>query len=139
MGYLSLKEHLSRMKESHSLLTNTILDPMKKNSLANTPIEWRESVKVTTSVLLASGLWMFLGWLAYSQFEQSKILSNRLMSTSSTDKDSIALIDKAADKVNNTANSLYALLTPFATAVTGFFFASSNSSKSKEEVPPPTP
>jgi hypothetical protein len=127
------------MKDSHFNPIESLCNLMKENSLANTPIEWRESVKVITSVLLASGLWMFLGWLAYSQFQQSKELSNRLMTTSPTDKDSIALIDKAADKVNNTANALYALLTPFATAVTGFFFASSGSLSAKKELPPANP
>jgi hypothetical protein len=99
---------------------------IKDSRLTNPPEEWRESVKVLTAISLAGGLWIFLGCLAYSQFQESKVFAYKLMGTNPTDKDAIALIDKASDKVNNTANSLYALLTPLATAVTGYFFVASS-------------
>jgi hypothetical protein len=38
------------------------------------------------------------------------------------DKDRIALAKDANETVNKTASSLYAFITPFATAITGYFF-----------------
>lgn len=104
----------------------TILtDFLKKVVEYNTPPEWRESTKLITATFLAISSWSLLGWLAYSQFKASESFALQLAAATPGDKDRVALIKDANETVNKTASSLYALLIPIATAVTGYFFISS--------------
>ncbi|AFY93408.1 hypothetical protein [Chamaesiphon minutus] len=110
-----------------------VTDFLKKVVEYNTPSEWRESTKLITATFLAISSWSLLGWLAYSQFKASESFALQLAATTSTDKDRIALIKDANETVNKTASSLYALLIPIASAITGYFFVSSATASPPKE------
>ena len=113
---------------------------LKKVIEYNNPPEWRESTKILTATFLAISSWSLLGWLAYSQFTTSQSFAERL-AAAPVDKDRIALIKDANETVNKTASSLYALLIPIASAITGYFFVSSGTFSAKKErsnLPPPS-
>ena len=91
----------------------------------NTPSEWRETGKLAIAAALACGTWGILGWIIYSQFNSNVAFAKKISSITPGDKDRIALVKDANETVNKTASSLYAFITPFATAITGYFFISS--------------
>jgi hypothetical protein len=98
----------------------------------NTPSEWRETGKLAIAATLACGTWGILGWLVYSQFNNSVAFADRIATIPPGDKDRIALVKDANETVNKTASSLYAFITPFATAITGYFFISSGTLLTKK-------
>jgi hypothetical protein len=91
----------------------------------NTPSEWRETGKLAVAAILACGTWGVLGWLILSQFNSNVVFADKISTITPTEKDRIALVKDANETVNKTASSLYAFITPFATAITGYFFISS--------------
>ncbi len=98
----------------------------KSNSFNNNqPPEWRENVKLVMAATLAGGTWIIVGWLIYSQFTNSVAFAEKIATLNPADKDRISLIKDANETVNKTSSSLYAFITPFATAITGYFFISS--------------
>lgn len=98
----------------------------KSNSFNNNqPPEWRENVKLVMAATLAGGTWIIVGWLIYSQFTNSVSFAEKIATLNPADKDRISLIKEANETVNKTSNALYAFITPFATAITGYFFISS--------------
>jgi hypothetical protein len=103
----------------------------------NPPPEWRESTKLIIAGFLAVSTWGVLGWLICSQFNTSVSFAEKIAVLSPTEKDRINLIKDANETVNKTSSSLYAFITPFATAITGYFFISSGilSGKKKEDNP----
>lgn len=103
-------------------------------SIANTPQEWRESFKLVVSGVLALGLWGFLGWVAAFQLNSVTELSKQGANLAGQNGNQNAQIEKAIANVNDTAKTLYALLTPLATAVTGYFFAASSQGQSSQTV-----
>jgi hypothetical protein len=109
----------------------------------NTPSEWRETGKLLIAAALACGTWGVLGWLIYSQFNSNVAFAERIAAIPSGDKDRIALTKDANETVNKTASSLYAFITPFATAITGYFFISSGTlpvrKKESDSSSPPNP
>ena len=96
--------------------------------------EWRENTKLVMAATLAGGTWIVLGWLIYSQFTNTVSFAEKIATLNPADKDRISLIKEANETVNKTSSSLYAFITPFATAITGYFFISSGilSGKKKE-------
>jgi beta-lactamase regulating signal transducer with metallopeptidase domain len=96
------------------------------------PSESRENLKSIFAVILGTGSWILLGWLIYAQFVESAFFARKIAQLEPTEKDKIALIKDANETVNKTTNSLYALLTPVATAITGYFFISSGAAASKK-------
>jgi hypothetical protein len=98
----------------------------------NTPSEWRETGKLAIAAALACGTWGVLGWLVYSQFQNSVAFADKIATIPPSDKDRIALVKDANETVNKTASSLYAFITPFATAITGYFFISSGTLSTKK-------
>jgi hypothetical protein len=98
----------------------------------NTPSEWRETGKLLIAAALACGTWGILGWLIYSQFNNSVAFADKIATIPPGDKDKIALVKDANETVNKTASSLYAFITPFATAITGYFFISSSTLLTKK-------
>jgi hypothetical protein len=110
------------------------------NSIENTnPVESRENLKSIFAVVLGAGSWILLGWLIYSQFKTCQSFAEKLAATPPMEKDKIALIKDANETVSKTSSSLYSLLTPVATAITGYFFISGISSGKKSEVDLPKP
>jgi hypothetical protein len=104
----------------------------KPNSFNNNqPPEWRENVKLVMAATLAGGTWIIVGWLIYSQFTNSVSFAEKIATLNPADKDRISLIKEANETVNKTSNALYAFITPFATAITGYFFISSGILSSK--------
>ncbi|WP_310429210.1 hypothetical protein [Chamaesiphon sp. VAR_48_metabat_135_sub] len=99
----------------------------------NTPSEWRESFKLTVAAALACGTWYVLGWLICSQFSNSVAFAEKIAAIPPGDKDRIALTKDANETVNKTSSSLYAFITPFATAITGYFFISSGTLSIKKD------
>jgi hypothetical protein len=101
----------------------------------NPPPEWRESTKLIIAGFLAVSNWCLLGWLICSQFNNSVSFAEKIAALPPTEKDRINLIKEANETVNKTASSLYAFVTPFATAITGYFFISSGilSGKKKDD------
>jgi hypothetical protein len=97
------------------------------NAQNNTPHEWRDSVKLIVSAFLAVSLWSFLGMIAFRHFQASLEFSQKLAETAPSDNDTASRIEKASTGVNDTAKTLYTLITPLATAITGYFFAASGS------------
>jgi hypothetical protein len=106
----------------------------KPNSFNNNqPPEWRENVKLVMAATLAGGTWIIVGWLIYSQFTNSVSFAEKIATLNPADKDRISLIKEAHETVNKTSNALYAFITPFATAITGYFFISSGILSSKKD------
>jgi hypothetical protein len=104
----------------------------KPNSFNNSQSpEWRENVKLVMAATLAGGTWIIVGWLIYSQFTNSVSFAEKIATLNPADKDRISLIKEANETVNKTSNALYAFITPFATAITGYFFISSGILSSK--------
>ncbi len=110
-------------------------DPLKKeaNEGHNTPPEWRESSKLIIAGILACGTWSVLGWLICSQFQNSVSFAEKIAALPPTATDKINIIKEANDTVNKTSSSLYAFITPFATAISGYFFISSGILPSKKD------
>ncbi|MBH8561354.1 hypothetical protein I8748_04035 [Nostoc sp. CENA67] len=100
------------------------------NAQANPPQEWRDSFKLIVSAALALSLWIFLGGIAVLHFQVSREFSRKIADLPVQDNAKVNQIEKAALSVNDTAKTLYALITPLATAVTGYFFAASSSATS---------
>jgi hypothetical protein len=104
-----------------------IYDLVRMNANANTPPEWRESVKLGLAGILALGCWSLLGWILASQFLSSRTTADKI--EAAKDSTQVALIKDAHEVVDRTASSIYSLLTPIATAITGYFFVSTGSPK----------
>ncbi len=102
-------------------------------------LESRETLKSVFAIILGTGSWILLGWLIYAQFVESVFFARKIAQLEPTEKDKIALIKDANETVNKTTNSLYALLTPVATAITGYFFISSGIAGSKKNESDPSP
>lgn len=98
----------------------------------NTHPEWRENSKLIIAGILACGTWSVLGWLICSQFQNSVSFAEKIAAIPSTATDRINVIKEANDTVNKTSSSLYAFITPFATAISGYFFISSSDCLSKK-------
>lgn len=107
--------------------SNTIERLIVLHTEANPPQEWRDSFKLVVSAFLALSLWFFLGTIAFSHFQASCELSRKIANLPEQDNAKVDQIQKAALSFNDTAKTLYALITPLATAVTGYFFAASGS------------
>jgi hypothetical protein len=103
----------------------------------NTPSEWRETGKLAVAATLACGTWGVLGWLIWSQFNSNVAFADKISTISPAEKDRIALVKDANETVNKTASSLYAFITPFATAITGYFFISSGTLATRKNDPNP--
>jgi hypothetical protein len=102
----------------------------------NTPPEWRENSKLIMAGILAGGTWSVLGWLICSQFQNSVSFAEKIAALPSTATAQISSIKEANDTVNKTSSSLYAFITPFATAISGYFFISSGNLMNKRENDP---
>jgi hypothetical protein len=113
------------MKESNSDRDQLIYDLVRMSATGNTPPEWRESVKLGLAGVLALGCWSLLGWVLASQFLSSRVTAEKI--EAARDSTQVALIKDAHEVVDRTASSIYSLLTPVATAITGYFFVSSGS------------
>jgi hypothetical protein len=115
------------MNEKNSDRDQLIYDLVRMNATVNTPPEWRESVKLGLAGVLALGCWSLFGWILASQFLSSRVTADKI--EKAKDSTQVALIKDAHEVVDRTATSVYSLLTPIATAITGYFFVSSGSSK----------
>lgn len=115
------------MNEKNSDRDQLIYDLVRMNATVNTPPEWRESVKLGLAGALALGCWSLFGWILASQFLSSRVTADKIEKAKHSTQ--VALIKDAHEVVDRTANSIYSLLTPFATAITGYFFVSTGSSK----------
>jgi hypothetical protein len=97
-----------------------------------TPIT--SSTRVVTSGLLAIILWLgtatVIGSHLYTVVDLSHKLSQVKAGTGSS-KEEVDNFEKSIASVESTAKTLYSFLTPFAAAVTGFFFSEVTSTKSK--------
>jgi hypothetical protein len=72
-------------------------------------------------------LWLTqLATAVTSQFLASRVTAEKI--EAAKDSNQVALIKDAHEVVDRTASSVYSLLTPIATAITGYFFVSSGSS-----------
>lgn len=100
------------------------------NAQPNPTPEWRDSFKLIVSAVLALCLWLFLVGIAILHFQVSCEFSRKIADLPVQDNVKVEQIEKAALSVNDTAKTLYALITPLATAVTGYFFAASSSATS---------
>jgi hypothetical protein len=108
------------------------------------PGEWRESFKLIVAALLATGTWFVIGNTMYSQLESSHKFANKIVPKDAIDtplnQEKISNIKDAQDMVDRTSSSIYALLTPIATVMTGYFFASTVPKKIEGEPKnPPDP
>jgi hypothetical protein len=120
------------MNENNSDRDRLIYDLVHMNATANTPPEWRESIKLVLAGVLALGCWGLLGWILASQFLSSRVTAEKI--EAAKDSNQVALIKDAHEVVDRTASSIYSLLTPIATAITGYFFVSSGSKSGSKTV-----
>lgn len=100
------------------------------NAQAYRPQEWHDSFKLIVSAVLALSLWIFLVGIALLHFQVSCEFSRKISNLLVEDNAKVEQIEKAVLSINDTAKTLYALITPIATAVTGYFFAASGSATS---------
>lgn len=105
--------------------------------ILGTPTDFRENIKVIVAASLAAGCWISYGVLIHTQFAASRDAAAKITAFTNTqkaitpeDEKRIAIIKDANSVVNQTASSIYALITPVATAITGYFFISSGLKKS---------
>lgn len=116
-------------------------NPHNYNSLMRfilgTPTDFRENIKVIVAASLAAGCWISYGVLIHTQFAASRDAAAKITAFTDSpklltpeDEKRIAIIKDANSVVNQTASSIYALITPVATAITGYFFISSGFKKS---------
>lgn len=87
--------------------------------------ELRETLKSIVAIMIGTGSWILLGWLIYAQFKTSQSFAYQLAATSPDNKERIVLIKDANETVIKTSSSLFSLLMPVATAITGYFFITS--------------
>jgi predicted negative regulator of RcsB-dependent stress response len=80
------------------------------------------------AAFLATGTWIVIGNTMYSQLESSHKFASEIVPKNAIatplKQEKISNIKDAQDMVDRTSSSIYALLTPIATAMTGYFFAS---------------
>jgi hypothetical protein len=105
--------------------------------ILGTPTDFRENIKVIVAASLAAGCWISYGVLIHTQFAASRDAAAKITAFTDSpklltpeDEKRIAIIKDANSIVNQTASSVYALITPVATAITGYFFISSGLKKS---------
>jgi hypothetical protein len=95
-------------------------------------------MKLFSAFLLATGCWVSYGIIVHRQFSASHKFANdiaeiaRKGNPSQEDRERIILIKDANDMVNQTAGTIYTLLTPVAAGITSFFFVASGSKKIKD-------
>jgi hypothetical protein len=120
-----------------SSLANVDPPSVEENGMSTTRqnicLERRESGKLIIAGILACGTWSVLGWLICVQFQNSVSFAEKIAALPPTDKDRINIIKEANDTVNKTSSSLYAFITPFATAISGYFFISSSNLLTKKD------
>ncbi len=107
--------------------------------ILGTPVDFRENIKVIVAASLAAGCWISYGVLIHTQFAASRDAAAKITAFTTTqkaitpeDEKRIAIIKDANSVVNQTASSIYALITPVATAITGYFFISSGLKKNSD-------
>jgi hypothetical protein len=105
--------------------------------ILGTPADFRENIKVIVAASLAAGCWISYGVLMHTQFAASRDAAAKITAFTDSpklltpeDEKRIAIIKDANSVINQTASSIYALITPVATAITGYFFISSGLKKS---------
>lgn len=108
-------------------LKSVSLDEAVNKSHANnflhsmSPADKRENQKVQTAHRLAIGLWLLLGIIVVIHFGFVCCMSHGLLQA---DKEKVELGKLGVSQINETAKTLYTLLAPLATAITGYFFTS---------------
>lgn len=109
--------------------------------LRQSPEEWRKSFKLIFAASLATGTWIVIGSTLYSQLESSRKFANEIVSENARatplNHEKISNIKDAQDMVDRTSSSIYALLTPIATAITGYFFAFTGAKKMEGDTEDP--
>ena len=115
-----------------------------RNSLGSffqmiTGSDFRENTKLITAFGLAIGCWISYGVIIHTQFASSRNFAAKIEALASPtrtplpeDRERVIIIKDANDMVNQTANTIYTLLTPVAAGITGFFFVASGSVRNKE-------
>lgn len=90
------------------------------------------SIRVLTSGLLAVILWIGTATVIGSHMFTVVDLSHKLsqVKPGEQSKEEVDNFEKSIASVESTAKTLYSFLTPFAAAVTGFFFSEVTSTKS---------
>jgi hypothetical protein len=108
-------------------------------SIIGTPTDFRENIKVIVAASLAAGCWISYGVLIHTQFSVNREAATKITAFADTqkiltpeDEKRIAIIKDANSVVNQTASTIYALITPVATAITGYFFVSSGFRKNSD-------
>lgn len=86
--------------------------------------EMRKTLKAGMSGVLALGLWLLLGGTIIAHLTTIIVFSWHLIASPVTNdvEGQKERIDKATSNVSDTAKTLYTLLTPLATAITGYYF-----------------
>jgi hypothetical protein len=110
-----------------------IQDLILYNAKANSPDNWRDSFKLIIAAALSFGLWFMLGSIAIIHIESSREFARKIADLPTKDTEKVAQIEKAALGFESTVKTLYALVTPLATAVTGYFFAASAINRERKE------
>jgi hypothetical protein len=126
-----------------------IRDNLANSLFPSSPSEWRENVKMMMAAGLAIGSWIMLGSLLWSHFDASRKSAATITEfiASPVNKDlkpeerlaRVAALKDAHELVDKTSNSIYVLVMPLATAITGFFFISAGLTKKNadsSELPP---
>lgn len=131
----SVNSQIERLpsRESSKNIIHFVQDWILLNAKANSPEDWRDSLKLIVAAALAFCLWFLLGRIAILHIEASREFARKIADLPAKDTDRVDQIEKAALGFEGTVKTLYALVTPLATAVTGYFFsASALSSKERK-------
>jgi hypothetical protein len=109
------------------------VQPQKASISLNHHAEYRKNFRARLSGDLAKGLWYLLGLTVILNLLTVIALSWRLTNPPKTgDIDRSERIEKAVAIVDSFAKTLYAVLTPLATAVTGYYFSTGADSDSDQ-------
>lgn len=128
----------SHPKETLEQALNDVLPnhSLPKGSVRESHEELRKNFHVRVSGDLAKGLWYLLGWVVVVHFLGVVAFSWRLgnkPAPGDLEENRLERIEKAVSNVNDAAKTLYAVLTPLAATVTGYYFTLGSSSSSSED------
>ena len=125
-------------KETPEQALNDVLPnhALLKGSVRESHEELRKNFHVRVSGELAKGLWYLLGGVVVMHLVGVTAFSWRLGNSpvpGDSEEKRTERIEKAVANVNDAAKTLYAVLTPLATAVTGYYFTLGGTSSSSDD------
>ena len=120
-----IDEHAVEIKGSSEQITQQQASSVLGiGTITLSPDDHRKNLRAQASRTLAMGFWVLLALVAVAHLGTTIIFSKELFRKTEKNyaQSEIERIEKAISSVGDTAKTLYAVLAPLATAVTGYYF-----------------